>query len=162
MSTNALPALGSAAVLQPDHARELAATPSRHRIHISRLSGQDGPGWHWTHLLRAVGGWCVLAAGVLSAQEYLTAEDAAAEVERRWQGESGDGFDRLPRERSVQQGTSTTAHLLRGEVPGTYCGAIGNRPAVFDTRVKGHAEQHCIDCTQGYQAEHYGRNPVTR
>jgi hypothetical protein len=155
-----LPAMDSAIVHQPDHHLVLpdpVMATITHRIHVS---AGEGGAWQWANLLRAVSGWEVVAAGTLSAADYATAADAAQEIARRFQGEDGQGRDRLPREAYFQIGR--IAHLRRyDEQDRAYCGVRAGRPAEFDTKVKDHAEQHCIRCDATYRAEHYGRLALT-
>lgn len=158
------PDLGDPVVLYPDHAFNPFTTQggngtSGHRFTLLKSEER----WHWTHVLRAVTGWEVIAAGSLSATTYPTLDDAATLLTRKFLGpkRNGDGFDRLGHEAYVQRGR--TAHLPcgEGEPQYTYCGATGSGPAEFNTREAGHVQQHCIACDRAYRAAHYGRTPVT-
>lgn len=153
-----LPGMDAPIVRHADHTHSPQGSEGRHRIHVSRTGG----GWEWAHLLYTMTGWEVTAAGSFPAADFPAHVDVAQEIDRRWRGESGDGFDRPPRDRYTVIGASTVAHLSREDDPArTYCGKPSGHPAEFDIKVKGHAEQRCIDCDQTYRAEHYGRVAVT-
>lgn len=158
-----LPPMTDDIVVAPRHALRLPEPLRGHRIHVSPTA----TGWQWAHLLRAVSGWKVIAAGVLPEGPWHTTGEAAEEIARRFKGDSGDGCDRLPADRYVQIGGSTVACLRREDSTSTYCGDIGGRQAVFDRSAfdaaasgRGmyrRADHHCIHCDATYRAEHYGR-----
>lgn len=162
-----LPSVHSSIVRRPEHWVDLReAGGVGKRLHVSKVDGgtvgraYEGS-WWWAVVLRAVSGWEVIAAGVAETEWPETHAGMAEALAGECRGESGDGFDRLPLALFTQIGSSTEAHIRR-DAAETYCGKGTGRKAEFDTRVKGHVEQHCTDCDAVYRAEHYGRTPVTR
>ncbi|MFD8648687.1 hypothetical protein [Streptomyces mirabilis] len=152
--TAKLPALDSAIVRTPDHHITLGEPGVRRRIHITRTTTGA---WQWAHLLYAVGGWTVTAAGELPAEDAANHATAAQTIEDHYREGNGDGVDRLPLDAFTVIGKSREAHIRRDDPTATYCGKTSGTQAVFDTSVKGHARQHCIDCDATYRAEHWGR-----
>lgn len=152
LSVKALPGLDHPIV---QHA-QFHCDRAPHRIHASRMEDH----WMWAHLLRAVGGWTVIAAGTFPLADYADGPALCQELTRRWLGDSGNGFDELSHEAFMQKGS--VAHIRREDDPHQgYCGEINCGPAVFDTSTPNHAQQHCIDCDARYRAAHYGRMAVT-
>lgn len=160
LSAKALPGLDSPIVQQAQRHLDPAApseggSRSPHRIHASRMEDH----WAWAHLLRAVGGWKVIAAGTFPLADFADGGDVCEEIARRWRGERGDGFEELPHDAYLQRGIY--AHIRKeGDRTTALCGETGG-PVVFDTKKANHAEQHCIDCDARYRAAHYGRVAVT-
>ncbi|MFE2934847.1 hypothetical protein [Streptomyces sp. NPDC059278] len=162
-----LPSVYDSIVRRPEHWVDLReAGGVGKRLHVSKVDGgavgraYEGS-WRWAVVLRAVSGWKVIAAGVAETMLPETHVGMAEALAGECRGESGDGFDRLPRTLFTQIGNSTEAHIRRDDPATTYCGRGNGRDAVFDTRVKGHAVQHCSECDVVYRAEHYGRTPVS-
>lgn len=161
LSVKALPGLDSPIVqraqnhIEPAVPGENGGSRSPHRIHASRMEDH----WIWAHLLRAVSGWTVIAAGTFPLADFADGTAVCAEITRRWLGESGDGYEELSQDAFLQRGT--IAHIRREDDPSQgYCGSTGG-PAVFSTSEPNHVEQHCIDCDRRYRAAHYGRVAVT-
>lgn len=154
-----LPSMDSKLIRTPDHLVNPFPGTSRTPAHrFTLLHGESR--WLWAHALRAVSGWKVISAGVLSLSLYPTADDAGEYLVRQFLGPNGDGIDRLTHEAFSQIGR--TAHIRNESAPATtYCGKPNGAPAVFDTSEPRHAEQHCIACDQEYRALHYGRMAVT-
>lgn len=157
---NPLPGMDSDFVRNPEHVHRpqitkehYEAMSSSHRILISATD----TGWHWTHLLNAVGGWKVLAVGELPAAGFPTADAAAQEIERRWLGPEGNGIAALPPERFTR-GPGGIAHITHDDDPTVnYCGRTAGEQATFDLRTRERCEQHCTVCDTAYRAAHYGR-----
>lgn len=154
-----LPDLDTPVVREPDHIVNPFAGQHRHPAHrITLLRQQDR--WDWAHVLRTVTGWAVVSAGTLNTGVFPDADAAGEYLVRQFLGDHGDGFDYLSHEAYLQK--QRIAHIRQETHPHiAYCGESGGAPAVFDTREKGHAEQHCIACDRAYRAEHYGRVAVT-
>lgn len=153
-----LPGLDSPIVRDAEHfVRPFEGDSERfHRIHVSRREGN----WEWAHLVRMVGGWEVVSAGMLSGSLYSDHDKVAQYIAEQARGAGGDGFDELTHDGFMQQGT--IAHIRRETDRHTaYCGTGGGGPAVFSVDKANHVEQHCINCKRAYQAEHYGRVAVT-
>lgn len=154
-----LPSLDSSLIRTPDHIVNPFAGQARTPAHRFALLRGEGR-WLWAHVLRAVSGWKVISAGVLSRGLFPTADDAGEYLVRQFLGTEGDGIDRLTHEAFSQLGR--TAHIRDESAPATtYCGKPNGAPAVFDTSEPKHAEQHCIACDREYRVRHYGRMAVT-
>lgn len=155
-----LPGLYDTIVRHPDHYVPLHRDQADvgKRLHVLRRNG----GWDWAVILRAVSGWRVIAAGTFGPGRDMNADQVSEELRALCMGPGGDGYDRLPPGRYTQLGERGDAHIRRADNAGltTYCDRPGGPDAVFDTKVKGHATQHCIACDRAYRAEHYGRTPV--
>lgn len=157
-----LPGMNARIVQHPHHARPLRSGKRLHLLHGGgRAAGRplEGP-WEWAVLLRAVSGWKVIAHGAdFTTPEPATHKQVSDLIARNCRGADGSGFDRLPRSRYSQ--TGTTLHIRRDDPCRTYCGASAGQDAVFDTSQPRHAEQHCITCDAAYRAQNWGRCPVT-
>lgn len=134
------------------------------RVHVS-LAGGGTPGrqyatgtWEYAILLRAVGGWQVIASGT---DIVTNTPKSHGQVVAMIREQYGDGFHYiLPERYVIAGGGERTACILREDSATSYCGAQVKSPAVFDTSAPGHVTQHHIACTDTYRAEHWGRTPV--
>lgn len=137
------------------------------RLHVSATGGGLTGGvstgavhtqWTWAILLRAVGGWEVIAGSVLDTSDTpLTHAQFAQGIADRY----GDGYAQLAPENNCVARTTGVACLYGPDGTTSYCGALVRRPAVLGTSKPGHVTQHCIECKNAYRAAHYGRTPVT-
>jgi hypothetical protein len=154
-----LPEVDNPLISKPDHIVNPFAGQARNPGHrFTLLRGEAR--WAWAHVLRAVGGWTVISAGVLSTSVFPTADEAGEYLVRQFLGANGDGYDHLSHEAYAQRGR--IAHIRdEAEPHTTYCGEAATTPAVFDLGEPNHVEQHCIKCDRSYRATHYGRMAVT-
>jgi hypothetical protein len=154
-----LPELDNPLISQPDHIVNPFPGSGRSPAHRFTLLRGEGR-WAWAHVLRAMTGWAVISAGVLSTSIFPTADEAGEYLVRQFLGDTGDGHDYLSHEAFLQVGQ--TAHIRDEDEPHTgYCGAQGGGPAVFDMDQPDHVVGICIRCDRAYRAVHYGRMPVT-
>ena len=161
--------MGKLVTLDSDIVREaeyfvmLKDNTARVRAHVSKVGGgtlgmaYDGR-WEYAILLRAVGGWEVIASGTdIETGTPKTHGQVASMIREQY----GDGFHYMTPDRYVIGGGGRDAACIRREDGDTtYCGARVTGPAVFDLSVPGHATQHHVKCTDTYRAEHWGRCPV--
>jgi len=159
--------LDSEIVRVPQYSVRVAHEGAPVRVHVNAAGGGLTGGlhtgglhtqWTWAILLRAVGGWKVIAGSVLeNSGTELTHGQFAEVITDRY----GDGFAEIPRENCCVARTPDVACLYGPDGVMSWCGALVKHPAVFDTRKPQHVTQHCVACTDAYRAAHYGRTPIT-
>lgn len=160
---NKLASLDSAIVREAEYSVTLKDNQTRVRAHVSKvgggLLGEHYAGtWEYAILLRAVGGWEVIASGTdIETGTPKTHGQVAAMIAEQY----GDGFHYImPEQYGVIGATATTVHIRRDTAAriGAYCGMSLTNPYVPGA-VKGYV-QHCVSCIDTYRAEHWGRCPV--
>ncbi|MFJ4902929.1 hypothetical protein [Streptomyces sp. NPDC088727] len=160
-----LPTMDADIVTHAEHSTQLGDdTAPAMRLHLSKVGGgtpgraYDG-NWEYAILLRAMSGWEVISHGTdVITNTPMTHTDVAEMITEIWAGEYGDGYDHLTPDRYTQINGRGDAHITRDDA--TYCGKPKGQPAVFDTKIKNHAQQHCINCNMEYRADNWGRCPV--
>lgn len=132
------------------------------RVHVSKVGGgtlgkaYDGT-WEYAVILRAVGGWKVIASGTdIETGTPKTHGQVVAMIREQY----GDGFHYIPLDEYCVARSNGDACIRRENGVTAYCDALVKRPAVFDTSKRNHVTNHCVRCTDTYRAEHWGRCPV--
>lgn len=117
----------------------------------------DDASYTWAIVQRHVSGWRCLATGTHDGSGPTV---TAGEISRRY----GGGFDFIPQDDYGLIGDRAEIIHHRRDTPariGAYCGASLTRPYnPAEDRNRRQYMQHCIQCTDTYRAEHYGRCPV--
>lgn len=134
------------------------------RVHVSKIGGGTVPKlydgrWAYAIMLRAVGGWCVIASGT---DVNTVTPKSHRDVAQMIADEYGDGFDHLtPEQYALTSMTSRTAHIRREGEWLTYCDKqpLAN-PVVSDVSVPDHVTQCCVPCDNAYRSENFGRCAV--
>lgn len=159
---NNLVSLSADIVRSAEYATMLKDNTTRVRVHVSKVGGgtlgkaYDGT-WEYAILLRAVGGWEVIASGTdIETGTPKTHGQVAAMIAEQY----GDGFHYLPlADFGVIGDTAEIVHIRR-DTPariGAYCGISITRPYVPGGK---RYRQHCVGCENTYRAEHWGRTAV--
>lgn len=145
-----------------EYAVTLKDNTARVRAHVSKVGGGTlgrayAGTWEYAVLLRAVGGWGVIASGTdIETRVPQTHGQVGAMIAEQY----GDGFHYLPLDRYGVIGKGSTVVHIRRDTParvGAYCGmslTVPYAPGV------GRAAWHCATCTDVYRAENWGRCPV--
>lgn len=160
---NKLASLDSDIVREAEYHITLKDNQTVVRAHVSKTGGGT-PGkayegtWEYAILLRAVGGWKVVASGAdIETGTPKTHGQVASMIREQY----GDGFHYMARDRYGVIGERASIIHIRRDTPaniGAYCGMSLTHPYVPGS--SGGYEQHCIECTDTYRAEHWGRTPV--